>query len=318
LEQIPEVTTVDGSSIEVSIVMVNFNQAQYTAQCLDSILKAPPLTSYEIILVDNASSDGSPDWLEAHYPYVKLVRSARNGGIAGGNNLGIRAACGRYILLLNNDTLVTPGTIDQTVAFLNAHPEAAGVGGNLLNADGTFQSGYANFHTLWSVFLVTTKLGQRFHPWYPSLPRGKAVKEVDWISTAFMTFRKDALEAVNLVDEEYFIYSDETDLEYRLVQAGWKIYYLPDLETIHFGGKSLNSWRRRRLVYRGYLIYFRNHCGRLQTLLLRLIFSLACLIKLPFWALTWLFPCWKERAGHEMQSNLNILQLSLKHELEAP
>lgn len=303
---------------ELSIVMVNFNQAQYSAQCLDSIQKDPPRVSHEIILVDNASLDGSPDWLITHYPSVKLVRSSKNGGIAGGNNLGIRSAQGKYILLLNNDTLVMPGTIDQSVAFLDAHPEAAGVGGNLLNEDGSFQSGYADFHTLWTVFLVITKLGQAFHTWYPSHPRGKALLEVDWMSTAFMTFRKEALEAVKLVNEEYFIYSDETDLEYRLVKAGWKIYYLPELETVHFGGKSLNAWRRRRLVYRGYLLFFRNHRGRLQTTFLRIMFSLACLIKLPFWALTWLGPRWKERAGQELRSNLAILRMCLEPGIEAP
>jgi GT2 family glycosyltransferase len=268
--------------------------------------------------VDNASSDGSADWLEIHYPWVRLLRSERNGGIAGGNNVGIRAAHGKYILLLNNDTLVIPGTIDRTVTFLESHPEAAGVGGNLLNEDGSFQSGYADFHTLWNVFLVISKLGQAFRPCFPSHPRGKTVQEVDWMSTAFMTFRRDALEAIGLVDEEFFIYSDETDLEYRLVKAGWKIYYLPDLETIHFGGKSLNPWRRRRLVYRGYLLFFRNHRGRLQTAVLRSMFSLACCLKLPFWALAWLVPRGKEHARYELHSNLAILRMCLTSEIEAP
>ena len=303
---------------DVSIVLVNYNQPEYTAQCLDSIAEAPPQSSYELILVDNASADGSAGWLEQHYPQVKLIRSPKNGGIAGGNNLGIRAAAGRYILLLNNDTLVIPGTIDQTVQFLEAHSEAGGVGGNLLNEDGSFQSGYADFHTLWNVFLIISKLGMLFNPVYPSHPRSQSQQAVDWMSTAFMTFRREALEAVGLVDEEYFIYSDETDLQYKLKQAGWKIYYLQDLETTHFGGKSLNAWRRRRLVYRGFLLFFRNHRGTLQLLLLRLMFIAACLLKLPFWAAAWLVPKWKERARVEWQSNLAILQMCVKPVIEAP
>lgn len=302
----------------VSIVMVNYNQPQYTAQCLDSIYKDPPEASYEIVLVDNASSDGSPDWLEKQYPQVRLVRSTVNGGIAGGNNLGIRASQGKYILLLNNDTLVIPGTIDRTLQFLEAHPDAAGVGGNLLNEDGSFQSAYADFHTLWGVFLILTKLGMAFRPYFPSHPRSAEIKEVDWMSTAFMTFRKDALDAVGLVDEQYFIYSDETDLQFRLKQRGWKIYYLPDLETIHFGGKSLNPWRRRRLVYRGFLLYFRNHYGMWHTLTLRGMFIAACLLKLPFWSLGWLIPKYRQRAGYELGSNLAILRMSLKPGIEAP
>jgi len=137
---------------DVSIVIVNYNTPQYTIQCLESIYKASPKADYEIVLVDNASPDGSAEQLEKKYPLIKMVRSGKNSGIAGGNNLGTRAASGRYILLLNNDTLVKPGAIDLTIEFLNAHPEAAGVGGNLLNEDGSFQSGYIDFHTLGQVF----------------------------------------------------------------------------------------------------------------------------------------------------------------------
>jgi GT2 family glycosyltransferase len=306
------------STIVISIVMVNFNQAQYTAQCLDSIQKTPPGYNYEVILVDNASSDGSADWLEVHYPWVKLVRSPKNGGIAGGNNLGIKAARGKYVLLLNNDTLVIPGSIERSVEFLEAHPEAGGVGGNLLNDDGSFQSGYADFHTLWSVFLTMTKLGMLFNPAFPFYPRGKTLKEVDWMSTAFMNFPRSVLEAVEGMDEVYFIYSDETDLEYRIKQKGWKIYYLPDLETIHFGGKSLNPWRRRRLVYRGILLFFQKHRSRFETLILRGMFVAISGLKLPFWALATLFPNRKERARQELDSNLSILRMCLKPRVEAP
>ncbi len=316
MKRVTDISSTGGSRPELSIVMVNFNQAHYTAQCLNSIQKAPPRVSYEIILVDNASSDGSPDELEAHYSYVKMVRSPKNGGIAGGNNLGIKAAQGKFVLLLNNDTVVMPGSIDQTITFLKAHPDAAGVGGNLLNEDGSFQSGYLNFHTLGSVFLSQTKLGQLFQPYYPSHPRGKSLKVVDWISTAFMLFRRDALEMVGLVDKEYFIYSDETDLQYRLRQAGWKIYYLPEIETIHFGGKALNPWRRRRLVYRGFLLFFHQHYGVLQTIILRFMFIGLCLLKLPYWFLASLFPQFRERADHEVHSNLDIFRMCLKPEIE--
>lgn len=303
---------------DISIVLVNYNQPEYTAQCLDSIAASPPQSSYEIVLVDNASADGSADLLEGRYPYVKLIRSSHNGGIAGGNNLGIRASIGRYVLLLNNDTLVTPGSIDRCVAFLDAHPNAGGMGGNLLNDDGTFQSADAAFHTLGQVFLILTKIGMLFRPFYPSYPRRPAVCEVDWMSTAFMAFRRDALEAVDLVDERYFIYSDETDLQYKLKQAGWKIFYLPDLETVHFGGKSLNPWRRRRLVYRGYLLFFHKHRPPFESLLLRAMFVSACLPKLPFWWLCSLFPRHKARAAQELSANLSILRMSLKPGIEAP
>jgi len=306
------------SQHDVSIVLVNYNQKEYTAQCLDSIYQNPPKASIEIVLVDNASHDSSADWLERQYPKVKLVRSLANRGIAGGNNLGIQNASGKYILLLNNDTLVKPGSIDFSLDFLESHPETAGVGGNLLNEDGSFQSSYCDFHSLWQAFLIFTRLGWLFRRYYPSHPPARTVKNVDWMSTAFMLFRRDALEAVGLVDEEYFIYSDETDLQYKLQQKGWKITYLPDLNTVHFGGKSLTPWRRRRLVYRGYLLFFHMHRGAARTVILRIFFCLVCLLKLTFWYIAWLLPPARQRAVDEFRSNQSILRMCLRPGIEAP
>ncbi len=296
--------------IELSIVIVNYNQRDYTAQCLDSIRQAAPGLDDEIILVDNASPENDAAWLQEHYPEVTVIRSLENRGIAGGNNLGIRHAHGKYVLLLNNDTLVLPGMLERAVAYLEEHPDVAGVGGNLLNPDGSFQSGYVDFPSLRQEFLIVTKLGILIRPYYPSHPPADEVREVDWMSTAFMAFRREALEQVGLVDEEYFIYSDETDLQYRLKQAGWKIVYLPDLRTIHFGGKSLTPWRRRHLVYRGKLLFFQKHYGRWRTFLLRLLFAGVSATKLLFWGLVWLLPPLRTRAGKELWSNGQILRSS--------
>ena len=295
----------------LSIVIVNYKQRDYTAQCLESLRAAAPALDHEIILVDNASADGSADWLAEHYPEVRLIRSPENRGIAGGNNLGIRAARGRYVLLLNNDTLVQPGTLEEAVAYLEAHPDVAGVGGNLLNPDGSFQSGCVDFHSLGQVFLIVTKLGPLFRRYYPSHPPADTPREVDWMSTAFMAFRREALEQVGLVDEEFFIYSDETDLQYRLRQAGWKIVYLPTLRTIHFGGKSLSPWRRRHLFYRGLLLFFQKHLGPGHTVALRLLLAGTSVAKILLWSPVWLSPWTRERAQVELASNVRVLRLSL-------
>lgn len=302
--------------IDLSIVIVNYNTKDYTVQCIDSIQKDPPLVAYEIILVDNASTDGSAGFLAGKYPGVGIIQSEENVGIAGGNNLGIRAASGRFILLLNNDTIVIPGSIDRTVEFMELHPEAGGVGGNLVNSDGSFQSGYYNFPTLGRLFLITTKIGQMMRDYYPSNPRAGTIIDVDWMSTAFMTFRREALFGIGLVDEQYFIYSDESDLQLRMRKAGWKIYYLPDLETIHFGGRSLNPWRRRRLVYRGYLLFFTRHRGAFQTTLVRVLFTIICLLKLPFWMFNYLMPARRNLASEEMRSNWSIIRMCLKSGIE--
>lgn len=298
--------------MDLSIVIVNFNTPDYTAQCLDSLRRNPARASCEIIVVDNASTDDGVERLTKSYPEIRLVRSDTNRGIAGGNNLGIRAGTGKYVLLLNNDTLVLRGTLDRVIQFLDAHPEAGGVGGQLLNPDGSFQSGFFPFPTLWIVFLIVTKIGSLISSFYPSYGPAEALKEVDWLSTAFMLFRRDALDQVGLVDEDYFIYSDESDLQFRLKKAGWHIYYLPDVKTVHFGGKSLTPWKRRRLVYRGYLLYFQNHKGAWQTLCLRGLFAAISLGKFVFWSVIRVAPTGRERAGYEAQSNLDIVRMSLR------
>ena len=296
---------------DVSIVIVNYNTRALTAQCIDSILDHRPQADFEIVVVDNASSDGSADWLESHYPNVLLVRSSRNVGVAGGNNLGIRASHGRYILLLNSDAIVLPGMIDRAVKFLDTHSKVAGVGGNLLNPDGTFQAGYVDFPSLRQEFLIVTKLGQLLRPWYPAHGPFPHIREVDWMSTAFMLFRKEALVNVGFVDERYFLYSDETDLQYRLKQAGWQIFYLPDLNTIHLGGSSSTPWKRRPMVYRGKLLFFCKHYSSVRTTALRLMFGVATGLKIFFWLPVFFIPGKKFRAKQELVSHLAVLRLCL-------
>jgi GT2 family glycosyltransferase len=300
------------NQIDVSIVIVNFNTLEYTIQCIESIDENPPDCNYEIVVVDNASWDNSADHLEQRFDYVNLIRSNENRGIAGGNNLGIVSGTGRYVLLLNNDTIVIRGSIDRTVEFLDEHPEAAGVGGQLLNEDGSFQSGAYHFPSLWQDLLIATKIGQLIHSYYPSLPPSRGIHEADWLSTAFMLFRRDALESVNHVDEEFFIYSDESDLQYRLKKVGWKIYFLSDVQTIHFGGKSLNPWRRRKMVYRGYLLFYRKHYEVWKEIILRLIFVSVSFVKLPIWSLALIFESKRSRAKEELRSNIDILKMCVQ------
>ncbi len=294
---------------QVSIVIVNYNTSDYTAQCLDSIRDADPQLPYETVVVDNASQGDDAAWLARRYPMIRLVRSPENRGIAGGNNLGIRASTGRYVLLLNNDTLLARGSIERAAHFLDEHPGTAGVGGNLRNPDGSFQSGYVDFPSLWREFLFVTHLGLLGNSLFPSHKPYSAAREVDWMSTAFMLFRRAALDEVGLVDAEFFIYSDETDLQYRLKQAGWGICYLPELNTIHFGGKSLTPWRRRRMIYRGKLLFFQKHYGPARTTILRVLFAVTSLLKALMWGVLCLVPKHRSLATHELISHLEVLGL---------
>ncbi len=271
----------------------------------------PPVSPFEIVVVDNASADDSIQRLESNYDRIRLIRSLKNGGIAGGNNIGIQNSNGIYILLLNNDTIVLPGMIDRCVDFLNTHPDVGGVGGTMLNPDGSFQSSANRFPTLVEEFLQVTKLGLLISRGYPSLPPITNECEVDWITTAFMLFRREVLIQVGMVDEMFFIYSDETDLEYRIKKAGWKIFFLPYIKTIHFGGRSLTPWRSRALMFRGRLLFFRKHHSLQEEFLVRIMYLVASLCKIFFWIIVLVIPGYRKRAINELKSHYNILVLSL-------
>jgi GT2 family glycosyltransferase len=216
------------------------------------------------------------------------------------------------VLLLNDDTLVNAPSLDAMVEFLETHPDAGAVAGRLLNADGSFQAGYANFSSLREEFLIATHLGELLWKGYPSHEDDNQVRPVGWLSSACLLLRREALDQVGLLDEEYFIYGDEADLQYRLQRAGWNVYYLPHAHTIHFGGRSMNRWRRRKMVYRGKMLFYRKNYGPLRTGLLRLLFGGLSLIKMLPWGVAYVLPQWRERAQKELRSNLDVVRLCWK------
>lgn len=295
--------------MDLTVGLVNYNTKKYLPACLESIHNPPPRVKIEVVMVDNASTDGSLEWVREHYPQVRLLPNRVNVGIARGNNQVIQAAQARYVFLLNTDTILRPGAIDRLVDFLDAHPEVAAVGGKLVFEDDSFQSSYDSFPTLWMEFLGATQLGPLINPRFPSNPDCDEVRPVDWISSASLVVRKSAVVQVGYVDENFFIYGDETDLQLRLHRAGWKIFFLPDVKTVHFGGRSLDRWRRRRLVYRGKLIYHRKNHGRLNAFVLRLMYILLSFGKLLVWLVARLFPQKRERAQQEMRSNLEVIKM---------
>jgi GT2 family glycosyltransferase len=198
------------------------------------------------------------------------------------------------------------------VEFLDIHPNAGAVGGRLLNPDGSFQAGYARFSTLHEEFFIATGLGGLFWKGYPCHYDTGQVQPVDWLSAACLLLRRKTLEQVGLLDEDYFIYGDEVDLQFRLKQAGWNVYYLPSATTIHYGGRSMDRWRRRKMVYRGKLLFYRKNYGPSRTAILRGMFGSLSLIKLIAWTGVCILPKWRARAKRELSSNLDVLKLCWK------
>lgn len=294
---------------DVSVVIVTRSNRKYLEPCLASLIGPPFRHTYDVVIVDNGSTDGTQDWVKATYPAVALVDNGANVGLSRACNQGIAASTGRYVLLLNDDTLVTAEALDGMVDFLDRTPEAGAVGGRLMNDDGTVQACYNSFSTLREEALIATRLGEALWPGYPSVMDATEVARVDWICSACIMLRRAALDQVGLLDEEYFIYGDEVDLQYRLQKAGWGVYFLPGADTLHYGGRSLDRWRRRRMVYRGKMLFYRKHYGPLRTVALRLLFASLSVAKLAWWGMQSVLPWRRERAAREITSNLEVVRL---------
>lgn len=293
-----------------AVVLVCWNNKAYLGPCLDSLFGTGMRNSVEVVVVDNGSTDGSQDMLRRDYPTVKIVQNAGNVGLGKATNQGIQCTTAPYILLLNNDTIVNGPSLDMMIDLMAKTPDAGGVGGTILNEDGSFQSGRNDFPTLLEEFLIATRLGEKLWPWYPSKKgTGRGTKVVDWISSACVLVRRSALDKVGLLDESYFIYGDEADIQFRLYQAGWKVYLIEDATTIHFGGRSMDRWKRRRMVYRGKMLFFRKNYGEFKTFLLRCMLGVLTLGKTLVWAAAWLVPGKRERARRELASNADVLKL---------
>jgi GT2 family glycosyltransferase len=294
---------------DMSVVLVCWNNKEYLEPCLRSLYDGGLRSSFEVVVVDNGSTDGSQEMLHRQFDQVQIIQNDHNVGLGRASNQGIEATSGRYVSLLNNDTLVNGLSMDAMVEFLDATPDAGAVGGRLLNPDGSFQGGYANFSSVTEEFLIATRLGERIWPGYPSHRDSNKIRTVGWLSSACLLLRREALDQIGLLDEEYFIYGDEVDLQYRLDKAGWKVYYNPSVTTIHYGGRSMDRWRRRKMVYRGKMLFYRKYYGFLRSTALRVMIGLLSMVKMIGWVSMLLFPKWRDRSYLELRSNISVLWL---------
>ena len=299
------------TSVDFSVILVCWNNKNYLDNCLASLYAASVNYTYDVSVVDNGSTDGSQVMLAAKYPDVKLIRNDQNLGLGKATNQGIQATRGRYAWLLNNDTLVNDDSINTMVDFLENNPKVGAVGGTLLNSDGYTQATYGKFSNLVQEFLIATRLGSLIWPTYPDHGKSDVPKSVDWVSSACLMVRRTALNQVGLLDEEYFIYGDEADLQYRLKKNGWEVYYLPQVKTIHYGGRSMNRWSRRKMVYRGKMLFYKKNYGLLRMVILRALLGGLSLLKILIWGIGWFIPRWRKRAQRELRSNWNVAEISL-------
>lgn len=260
---------------QLSIIIVSWNVRELLRACLAALPYAA-----EIIVVDNASSDGSAGMVAEAFPQVHLLANHENRGFTGGNNDGLSAAHGRYVFFLNPDTVVQGDAVAQMLAYLQAHPEVGVVGPQLRYGDGTWQSSRRRFPTLATALCESTPLAWHWpesrNPWakryhMTDVPADR-VQEVDWLVGAALMTRREVIDRVGGFDEGYFMYSEELDWQRRVKQAGWRIVYLPEAVITHYEGKSSEQATAARHIRfnQSKVRYFRKHHGRLQAEFLRL------------------------------------------------
>jgi len=287
----------ENRGIDVSIIIVSWNTRQITCECIGSICEQTSELKYEIIVIDNASTDNSAAMVKAEFPKVALIENSENRGFAAANNQGITIAKGRYVLLLNSDTIVLNNAIAKAVAFADAHPEAAVVGCKVLNPDETLQSTCFMFPSILNMFLSTTYFYKLFPKskffgreqmtwWYRN-----DVREVDVVTGCFMLVRREAIEQVGMMDEQFFIYAEETDWCYRFKQAGWKIVFTPDAQIIHFGGGSSKQKQSEMTLQlrQSILLFMKKHKSFLTYTLARLLVASFFFLRVPYWLLRAVF-----------------------------
>lgn len=259
--------TPHSSLITLSIVIVNWNTRDYLLGALRSIYAAPPSFPFETIVVDNASSDGSAEAVARECPQAHLIANSENTGYARGNNQGIEASTGRYVLLLNPDVVLPPGGLERAVALLEERPEVGALGVKLVNPDGSPQASVRGFPTPLAVLWEAIGLSRLF-------PRSRLFgayrmtwftynreAEVDQPMGTFLLIPRRVLEDVGPLDERFPIFFNEVDWCYRARRRGWKILFSPCVEVVHYGGGSTRqvsarmAWESRR----GLLDFYRKH-----------------------------------------------------------
>lgn len=276
--------------MDLSIIIVNWNTKALLIQCLKSVHQKMGNGEREVFVVDNGSVDGSVKSVREKFPEVIVIQNPMNLGFAKANNQALSMSKGRYILLLNPDTHEKEGAIEALRAFMDNHPEAGVAGPQLLNSNGSKQNSIANFPSLATELLNKSLLRWFFPKTFP----GKEIKyhepiEVESVIGACMMVRREAMEQVGLLDEDYFLFLEETDWCYRIKRAGWKIYHHPQAEIYHFQGKSAEKDKKRAKVeyYRSRYQYFKKHKGNVQWLVL----LIGLLIKFGFEFLSMAIAC---------------------------
>ncbi len=301
--------------MKLSIIVVSWNTRDILADCLESVYQYPPTDLFELILVDNASTDGSAEMVKSRFPQARLIESKENLGFAQGNNLAVPLCVGEYVLLLNPDTVVKPNALQDLIDFLDVTPDAGAAGSRLLNPDESLQP---SCHPrpqlgreLWRLMhFDSIKPYGRYDMTSWDMSKNR---EVDVLMGASLMVRKSILDQIGFLDGDYFMYSEEVDLCFRLQKAGWKLYYVPSSKVIHLGGQSSKQVAMDMFLqlYLGKLKYFRKHYGPFAGFIYKVILLIASIVRLVLAPIAWLQSQQKRDLNLQLARRYGRLILSL-------
>lgn len=304
--------------VTLSVVIVNWNTSELLLNCLHSVelaCEAYPEISAEIVVIDNASSDDSVAATKAQFPNVRLIESKENVGFARANNLAILESNGKYILLLNPDTLIATDALRTLVTFMDENPDAGAAGSLLRNPNGTLQPSCYVAPTpareLWRLLYLDAiypLANYRMHRWLQTCER-----QVDIVQGASLIVRRRVINQVGMLDADYFMYSEDFDWCHRIREGGWQIYWVPQSVVIHFGGQSTNQVATPMFLqlYEAKLRYFRKHYGRLTGIAYKLVLLIIALLRLVLSPLTFVLEAPKRNSKMTLAARYGRLILAL-------
>ncbi|MDO8426270.1 MAG: glycosyltransferase family 2 protein [Deltaproteobacteria bacterium] len=292
--------------MDISVVIVSWNAKRFLLECLQSLYSEHEM---EVIVVDNASIDGSPQAVKELFPQAILILNGANAGFAGANNAGIRHSAGRYLCLINSDVTVFRDTLDKMVKYMDEHPSIGILGPMVLNPDLTLQRSCRRFPALSSSFLLALGLGSVFKGlgFFPH----DGVRAVEAISGCFMMVRRKAVNEVGPMDERFFLYAEDKDWCRRFRDAGWTNVYYPLARALHYGGSSSKNAPVRFYIemHRANLQYWRKHRGAISLAAFRAVMMLHQFVRVLRGALLYIImPSQREEAAHKVTRSLACLK----------
>lgn len=277
--------------MKLSIIIVNYNTRDLLRDCLNSIIRSNPLkdqlsSNYEVIVVDNASTDASVAMLKKEFPQVKLFQNKQNLGFAKANNQGIKIAKGKYLLLLNSDTKIVAGALEKMIDFMGENPQVGVLGPKLLNKDGSLQPSAGYFPSLPVIFRQALFLHKIFP--FNHLKQFKVTRPafyakthpVDWVAGACFLVKNDVFAKIGYLDEKFFMYVEEVEFCYRCQKAGWQIYLLPQAKITHQGEGSGDRQKAILGIYQGLFLFYDKHKSGWQKVILKVILKTAALLRI--------------------------------------